>query len=53
VGSVEKAAHAMGRGLLQRHWHQEEASLAEIHVDVCLGSLIHKSQIRTINSLDL
>lgn len=33
VGSVE-AAHATGRGLSQRHWHQE----IEIHMDVYLGS---------------
>lgn len=52
-GKCGEAAHATGRGLLQRRWHQEEASLAEIHMDVYLGSLIHKSQIRTINSLDL
>lgn len=30
-GKCGEAAHATGRGLRQRHWHQEEASLAEIH----------------------
>ena len=31
---VEKAAHAMGKGLLQRHWHQKETGLAEIQLQL-------------------